>query len=249
MNAHKQVKSNKAKRRYALVVIAVVSLACICGFLYTKRVHFMRPTIELDPVRYPVRGIDVSKHNGRVDFTRVASAGYAFAILKATEGAMIVDPKFEDNYHAARRAGMRVGAYHFFRKKVDGKQQATNMLRALQGKHIDLPVTIDIEDWGNDYLVDDRVIITRLQAMIDMLKAKGYRVMLYTNGKGYNKWIKPSFAIHDLWLCSFRHPDSLSEHGHVIQQYSHWGSVPGIQGDVDLNVFIGSREQWEQFLN
>jgi lysozyme len=72
--------------------------------------------------------------------------------------------------------------------------------------------------------------------------------MVYTNGDGYKKYIKDGQVNINLWLCAFRSPEKLRHIPHQMQQYSHWGRVKGIWGDVDLNVFNGSREQWDKWL-
>jgi len=73
-------------------------------------VRFVYPSWK----QYPVRGVDVSHHNGRVDWPRIRAAGYVFAYLKATEGATFRDRTFLRNRTEATRAGLVTGAYHFF---------------------------------------------------------------------------------------------------------------------------------------
>ena len=85
--------------------------------------------------------------------------------------------------------------------------------------------------------------------MINILSAKGYQVMIYTNLDGYEKYYKDMLGDHDLWLCSFTSPDLLPHMPHCIQQFSHEGSVDGVDGDVDLNVFRGSKKDWNRYLD
>jgi len=66
---------------------------------------------------------------------------------------------------------------------------------------------------------------------------------------GYKKYYKDMLTDCDLWLCSFTSPDLQSHLGHRIQQYSHEGQVDGVNGDVDLNVFLGSKRQWKDYLD
>lgn len=74
----------------------------------------VEPAPSRFPSRFPVHGIDVSRHNGAIDWPRVADAGVAFAWIKASEGGDVRDPRFTENVTGASAAGLRVGAYHFF---------------------------------------------------------------------------------------------------------------------------------------
>ena len=114
---------------------------------------------------------------------------------------------------------------------------------------MDLPLVIDLEDdWGNGATTSRETAVNRLMEMINVLTNKGYQVMIYTNLDGYNKYYKDLLGDHDLWLCSFTSPDLLSSLPHCIQQYSHEGTVNGVNGKVDLNVWRGSKKEWNRYL-
>jgi len=232
-----------------LLLAGAAALVLLAGAYVAWR-YILPHSVNVDRYRYPVAGIDVSKHNGDIDFERVKADDYQFAFIKATEGQTYRDEAFDRNYRAAREAGLKVGAYHFFRKNRTGRDQADNFLAAVRGKTFELPLVIDLEDdWGNGATVGRDTAIERVMEMIGILVDKGYSVMIYTNMNGYNKYYKDLLADHDLWLCSFTSPDLLPSMPHRIQQFSHEGSVDGIDGDVDLNVFRGTRRQWQQYLN
>lgn len=213
--------------------------------------HYLLPhSVNVDRYRYPIAGIDVSKHNGNIDFSQVVDDNYQFAFIKASEGKTYKDEAFDRNYKNARDAGLKVGAYHFFRKNRTGKEQADNFLGAVQGKTFDLPLVIDLEDdWGNGATVSRQTAIERVMEMIGILTGKGYQVMIYTNFDGYQKYYKDMLGDHDLWLCSFTSPDLLPSMPHRFQQFSHEGSVEGVKGKVDLNVFRGSKREWSSYLD
>lgn len=226
----------------ALALLAV-------GVLLFNRQHFFHHDAKFNPADYPVRGIDVSNHNGKIDWKQVADAGYCFAFIKASEGKTHVDNSLKRNVREAREAGLQVGVYHFFRKNRDGAEQARNFLKAIAGIQLDLPLVVDVEDWENDHWQDDGQVQHRVRELVNSLRQSGHDVMIYTNGDGFDKYYRPNFKDLDLWLCSFRSPDSLRvTHQHRFQQYSHWGDVPGIDGDVDLNVFMGNEHDWELWL-
>ncbi len=213
--------------------------------------HYVLPhSVNVDRYRYPVAGIDVSKHNGEIDFEKVAADDYQFVFIKASEGKTYQDEAFNRNYQGARDAGLKVGAYHFFRKNRTGEEQAANLLNVVKGKELDLPLVIDLEDdWGNGATTSRETALKRVLEMIEILDDKGYDVMIYTNLDGYGKYYKGMLGDHDLWLCSFTSPDILTDKPHRFQQFSHEGVVDGVKGDVDLNVWRGSKREWQRYLD
>lgn len=233
--------------KWFLILGALVAVG-LFGYLSLRHSHFFYKDVFLGE-RYPIRGIDVSKHNGVIDYNKVAQAGYRFVFVKATEGATFKDAHFERNCREASRAGLKVGVYHFFRKNRDGDVQARNFMNAVQRVKLDMPLVVDVEDWGNDYFVDEAVLQQRLCDLVSTLKNKGYKVMIYTNGNGLKRYYNPNFKGHYLWLCKLTDPDLQVTTGHIFQQFSHRGSVSGVNGDVDLNVFMGNEREWENWLD
>ena len=184
---------------------------------------------------YPVRGIDLSAHNGAVDFEELSSQGVSFAYIKATEGTDFADRYFLDNARLAGRSGIACGAYHFFRFDTDGELQAINFLWALRGRHFDLVPAIDIEEWGNPDGHATARIVERLRIMITYLEAHGVHPMLYTNKDGYYRFIRGNFDSYPLWICSFSDPPLEGNAPWTLWQYSHRGRIDGIPSTVDLN--------------
>ena len=232
-----------------LLLAGAAALVVFMGW-YVLRQYILPHSVNVDRYRYPIAGIDVSKHNGDIDFNQVRDDDYQFVYIKASEGMTYKDDAFDRNYRAARKAGLKVGAYHFFRKNRTGEEQASNLLSTIRGKELDLPLVIDLEDdWGNGAGVSRQEALERVMDMIEVLNGKGYQVMIYTNLDGYNKYYKDMLGDHDLWLCSFTSPDLLTSMPHRIQQFNHEGSVNGVDGKVDLNVFRGTRSEWKSYLS
>lgn len=200
----------------------------------------------VDPERFPIRGIDVSAHNGMMNFEGAAADGIEFVFIKASEGKGFRDSNFRLNYEKAARAGLKIGAYHFFRFDVDGVSQAVNLLKAIDGRRLDIGIAVDVEAEGNPKGVPPDSITERLTAMTEFLNMKGYRVMFYSNSKGYYEYLAENFRGYPMWICSF--DGEPREENWTFWQYYHRGRVKGINGDVDLNVFNGKRHQWERFL-
>ncbi len=225
-----------------LVLVVVLLFSCMWVWsLYLKTPPYV------DPERYPVRGIDVSAHNGDIDFNAVHKDGIDFVFIKASEGTDFKDKNFATNYHNAKRAGMKTGAYHFFRFDKDGVDQAINFLSTTGNHRLDLGLAIDIEQQGNPENVDSTLIADRLTAMVEYLNLLGYRVTLYTNRSGYEKFLMDTFPGYPLWICSFS--DHPIDADWSFWQYDHHGKINGIKGDVDLNTFNGSVKEWEELFN
>lgn len=195
---------------------------------------------------YPVRGIDVSAHNGDIDFVSVAADSIRFVYIKATEGADFCDALFARNFRQASEAGLDVGAYHFFRFETPGHIQAYNFMNSLEGKRLTLPAAIDVEDWNNAEDVPVKDVVDQLSSMLGVLKSAGRNVVIYTNKKGYDTYIKGRLDSVQVWMCSLDGEPSDSVNW-KFWQYSHRGRVRGIAGNVDLDTYRGTMADFERY--
>lgn len=208
--------------------------------------QFITTPPYVDPERYPVRGIDISSHNGIIDFQEVARSGIEFVFIKATEGRDFKDKRFRSNYDKARAAGLKTGIYHFFRFDRDGVEQALNLMRTVGKRRPELGIVIDVEKTGNPDTIATETVTRRLSEMVDYLNLLGHRVMFYSNREGYYEYLADTFPGAPLWICGFSENPINAEW--TFWQFNHRGRVDGISGDVDLNAFCGSREEWQSFL-
>lgn len=238
---------NGTARNIAIAIVVVTGLL-VCGVALRRLTFGSKPHVELDRTVYPVRGIDLSAHNGVPDFDSIAASGIDFVYLKASEGADYRDPAFTRNYLAARRAGLNVGAYHFFRFESDGPRQAENFLGAIKGCELQLPAAIDIEEWGNPAENATEIILERLEGMQAMLKVFYGPTAIYTNKTGDARFVRGNFEDTDLWICSFTNPPLTRRPWH-LWQHSHCGRIPGVKGYVDLDTFNGHRDDWKLWLD
>lgn len=230
--------------------VCVAFLAVVVILVYTSLWayrQFMSSPPYVDPERYPIRGIDVSAHNGMMNLDAAAADGIEFIFIKASEGDTFRDENFRINYNKATHAGMKIGAYHFFRFDCDGISQGMNLVKAIGNRHLDLGVAIDVEESGNPAGVDSLQIAKSIQAMADYLYLSGLRVTFYSNRTGYYEYLCETMPGASLWICSFQ-PTPINA-GWTFWQFNHHGRVAGIRGDVDLNVFCGSRQEWQNYLN
>lgn len=211
-----------------------------------------------DPSRFPVWGVDVSHHQGSIDWPAVASEPHlAFAYIKATEGGDWTDPRFEENWSEARRAGFRVGAYHFFTFCRPPLEQARHFLAILpreagQPREASmLPPAVDLEFGGNCRRTPDAPSLRG--ELADWLhaveEALGSRPVIYVTAEAYDAFLDGSdlvdrypIWIRDIW-AEPRLPDGTRW---VFWQFANRGRVRGIGTFVDLNVFAGSRASFGQ---
>lgn len=238
--------------KYCAIVLIALTGVMACSVALYRVIRPREPHLELDRSRYPVWGPDLSAHNGVVDFDTLSAAGADFVFIKASEGDSFRDAAFAANYAGARRKGIPVGAYHFFRFDCDAGSQSKNFLGAIAGCNLDLPLVIDVEEWRNASATPTAIVVERIASMVSILKAHGYKVLIYTNKNGDARFVRGNFdnisgGDPELWICSFTDPP-LNRRPWLFWQHSHKSTLPGVVGPVDLNTFNGSREQFKEWL-
>lgn len=200
-----------------------------------------------DGDRYPIRGIDVSHHQGAIDWPEVANDAVVFAYLKATEGGDFRDRMFARNWREARAAGIAVGAYHFFTFCRPGADQASNFLAVVQVEADALPPAVDLEFGGNCGRVPDGATMRReLDAFLSPVEAAyGKPALLYVTPEFLAAY-RAHLPRRALWRRSIlRAPDDVAPWR--LWQYHNRGRIDGIDGPVDLNVFAADRAQYERW--
>ena len=228
-----------------LCFLGVTAILCFSAIWAYKEYISSPPYV--DPEIYPIRGIDISAHNGEIDFQRVAKSGMRFAFIKATEGEDFNDRNFRRNYDEAKGAGLKTGIYHFFRFDKEGVPQAVNFLKTVGTRKPELGLVIDVEKAGNHDSIPLEVVRERLFSMVDYLNLLGHRVMIYTNHEGYYDYVAESLPGIPLWICRFSQNPINAEW--TFWQYDHHGKVDGIKGDTDLNAFCGTEDEWKNYLD
>jgi len=196
---------------------------------------------------YPVRGIDVSHHQGDIRWQDVAADGIAFAYIKATEGGDWKEVDFARNLAGARAAGIATGAYHFFTLCRPGAEQADNFIASVPAG-LELPPAIDLEFIGNCSArpgPDDPG--RELRTFIDAIEAHyGVAPVLYTMRDFHSLYLADEgLEAYPLWYRDlFFTPDLPEDHTAMFWQFANRGRVAGIDGPVDLNVFMGSEAEF-----
>lgn len=196
-----------------------------------------------------VEGVDVSRHQGAIDWRALAGSGVTFAYIKASEGADHRDERFETNWRDSEAAGIRRGAYHFFTLCKPGAAQAANFISAVPTEADALPHAVDIEQKNpcrEGPTITD--VPAELKVFIDAVEAHyGRRPIIYTTSEFNQMHLDGALLDERYWLRNlFAQPDFRRD-SWVIWQYNHAGKRPGVQGPVDLNYFRGDAAAFEKF--
>lgn len=195
----------------------------------------------------PLHGIDVSHYQGRVDWAKVAAAGVVFAYAKATGGLTFVDPQFATNAAAAPAAGLHFGAYHFFLPADDPTEQAEHFLSVAKPGTGTLPPVLDIEK--TDGASDD--LARKAVTWLEHVKEKtGCTPLVYASTAFYNSHLGAALSDYPLYLADYaKSPTVPRDAGtFVLWQHSQKGTVSGIAGHVDLDLYEAGSVPIEEFL-
>lgn len=184
-------------------------------------------------------GIDVSVHNGNIDWNKVKASGVEFAIIRAGYGRTTTqeDDKFQQNYTNARAAGIPVGAYWYnYAKTVDdAKNEAAACLKVLAGRQFDYPIYYDVEEQNVLALGRERVSAI-IKAFCEEIEKAGYYTGVYTGASAAKSCLDEEVRkSYDLWIAHW----GVSEPAYDL--YGMWqrtdsGNVNGISGKVDLDT-------------
>ena len=184
-------------------------------------------------------GIDVSKYQGSINWRKVAAAGVKFAMLRAVStnsAGIYIDPTFEQNYKGARENGIPVGVYFFTYAQDEATQnkELEMLFKALEGKTLQYPVALDIEDKNTASIGKDK-LTALVKRGLDIIDQRGYKPMLYTYTSYKAAYLDMAkLAAYDLWLADYR--DGVNQKGKCqMWQYNSKGNVAGVNGNCDVS--------------
>jgi lysozyme len=219
-----------ARRWAALAALLVAGLALAA---WARAPHW-HPSDRL----FPVQGIDVSHHQGRIDWGLLPGQGVDFAYVKASEGGDHRDRLFAVNWAGARRAGIARGAYHFFTLCRSGAEQAANFIAAVPAEPDALPPAVDLEFLGNcSRKVTPAQFHAELAAYIRAVEAR-YRqpVLLYLTAEFDRAYRVSEGVDRPLWLREIVRQPRFGARPWTLWQVSNFRRLRGVDGRVDWNV-------------
>ena len=195
------------------------------------------------------QGVDISNYQGDIDFDVLHEQGIQFVFIKATEGNAWVDPRFTENWAAAKNTnGLRYGAYHFMSFRTPGSEQAASFIDTVPKDKHALPPVVDIELY--DEFINNPPSSEYFRSTLDpilsaMEERYGKQPILYTTAYVYERYIQGVYD-NPIWIADHSLPAALPDgNPWLFCQYSYEGQLDGYNGEepyIDLDVFNGSVE-------
>lgn len=242
-----------------IIITLIITIILVLILLTTLYLNGFIILTNGEATQYEVKGIDVSNYQGEIDFNKIEEQGISFAFIKATEGSSYIDEYFSSNYENIKNTNLVIGIYHFFSFESSGEDQFSNYKSTVgtieNDDNLMLPI-IDIEYYG-DYKKNNpnkEEVEKELQTMLDEME-KEYKLkpIIYTTQSFYNKYIENNFQDYDIWIRNILVKPNLEEgRNWTFWQYTDKGKLEGYKGVekfIDLNVFNGSKEDFNNYLN
>ena len=211
-----------------------------------KRLSDVRNYQVLEKHQGKAIGLDVSEFQGKIDWTLIETieSNYPleFVFIRATAGNDRVDGRFEENWLGAKERKIIRGAYHYYRPNENSLEQAKLFIKTVQLKKGDLPPVLDIEKLPKGQSLDSLKVGLRrwLNAVEVHYKVKP---IIYTGEKYYDDFLKDDFSDYLFWIANYNFYREKIGEDWLFWQFTEKASVPGIKGNVDVNIFNGDVEQ------
>lgn len=191
-----------------------------------------------------IKGIDVSAHQGKINWDTVAAYGMDFVLLRITELGNVVDSYFETNFAACNKHKIPVGVYKYSYAMTiaEIQSEARKVVSTLNGRKIQFPVCLDLE-YHNQRTLGAESIHKMADAFRKIIEAAGYTFAIYCNLDWYINVICSHLRKYDFWIARYPANDNgtlqerLRPDIGVGWQYSSKAKIPGISGNVDRDVF------------
>ena len=203
------------------------------------------------PSGHSVYGIDVSRHQGDIDWKALSTghhpdAPITFVYIKASEGSDFKDVKFKENFENARKHGFVCGAYHYFSTTSSGLSQANLFISMVKLHKGDLPPVLDIEEKPKNkkkYIEEVKVWLKKVE------EHYGVKPIIYASSKYKQKYLDdPFFKEYPSWVAHYYIPELRKGEEWLMWQCTDLGVLPGIKEKVDINIFNGSKKQFQNLL-
>lgn len=183
------------------------------------------------------KGIDISHHQGEIDFNKL-KGNIDFAMVRTSYGSFYEDRKYKRNIKGLESIGVPYGLYHFsYATNIeDAKKEANGFINIIKKYNPTYPVVIDIESSNRTQSVNNNMLVDITDTICSMIENAGYYVMIYANLDYLNGKLNSSkLDRYDKWLAQWTKSPTYNK-SFGIWQYSSKGSLPGINGNVDLNI-------------
>ncbi|MEQ8446899.1 MAG: GH25 family lysozyme [Pelagibacterium sp.] len=234
--------------------LALIGVLAACGANYYPAKGDNKPHPGVARAHsLPIHGIDVSRHQGNIDWRAVAQAGTRFAYIKATDGGDYLDPNFRSNWEQARAAGIPRGAYHFVYWCRPASEQVAWFAANVPAEADALPPVLDLE-WNNGssckHSLSREEVLEKVRVLLAGMEAHTGKVpVIYTDINFHRDVLEGVQIDNPMWLRSTaaQPHERFSNRPFTFWQYTQTGTVPGIRTEVDRNAWYGSESDWIQF--
>lgn len=221
------------------------------SLLYLSKNKIFTPAM-IQAYKYQVKGVDVSRYQGEIDWQVIKQQDIAFAFIKATEGSSHVDNKYYYNIEEAYRAGLCVGAYHFFSFDSTGESQALHYINTVGSLYDKLPPVIDFEYYGDKAFnpPDQEKTRKQLKILLEALEEEYQKKpIIYATSTTYKIYLENYFEEYPIWIRNVYYETKLeNDKDWTFWQYKDNALLEGYSGaeeKIDLNVFRGTKKELE----
>jgi lysozyme len=223
----------RGTRLWQWLLLLLLLLACSAAATWLLAGSWTPPRSN-----YPVQGIDVSHHQGAINWSALPRQGVDFAYIKASEGGDHRDRLFAANWTAAAAAGIKRGPYHFFTLCRSGAEQAANFIAAVPLDPAALAPAVDLEHLGNcSRRLSRAAFHAELATFIQLVEARFRKPVLLYLTEEFDRAYQVSAQVQrPLWLRSLVLPPDFGERTWHLWQVSNFRRLEGIEGRVDWNV-------------
>lgn len=234
-------KKSKSSIKAIVIGALLIGLSVIAYFYYSKDIDVVNreEVVKSIPEGFPAFGIDVSHHQGKIDWEKLfVKERYDtiihFVYCKATEGSDHLDTQWEKNRAELQELHIPNGAYHFFSPKTEPRPQAAHFLNHWKKTDLDLPPVLDVESEG----FSDTDLIAKMKIWLTVVEDKtGMRPIIYTSLNFFETKFINDFKNYKFWIAAYsRKPACIDDSRIIHWQYSESGELPGFAEKVDFNV-------------
>ena len=241
-----------------LITLVLISIISVCAyFLYLRPyLYRLRPckgTKEYGiclPSGFLYYGIDVSHHQGMIDWDKVAQSSVAnglpvkFVMMKATEGSTFTDTSYEENIRKARAAGFVCGTYHFYDPWTSPDKQAAHFISTAHLEKGDIIPVVDVERTGRSSGDLQRELLIFLK---ELEAHYGVKPIIYASSKFRKRQLaNPAFDDYPFWVAHYYVVRPGTDKLWSFWQFTDHASIPGISEYTDFNVFKGTEAEFNK---
>jgi lysozyme len=211
-----------------------------------KRISDVRNFQVLEKHEGKSIGLDVSEYQGKISWSYVDTLEKKyplhFVFIRATVGKDRKDRQFNRNWLGAKENKMICGAYHYYRPNENSLEQAKLFIKTVTLRKGDLPPILDIEKLPKNQSLDSlKVGLKRWLKAVEL--HYGVKPIIYTGEKYYDDFLKDEFSDYLFWIANYNFYKEEIEDDWLFWQFTEKASIPGIKGNVDINIYNGDLQQ------